>query len=247
MGKSDTTVLTVVANDNGLFDLMIRSVYKFTNPAPQIIVCDQSGQKGMLKKYENDKNITIVTNKPKGEGGSNRHGEGLNKIFPLVTTKKTAIIESDCILLCKDWDVIDFPRHKVMAAKKYEMNGIPFYHVCFIVFSTGLLRHGGDIDFRAGRDSTNRSYKPHEDVGWRIYEKVRQDEVGVIDFKDCKEGTGFYFGNTLQSSEFWVGDRPTVAHFGRGSHIGGKAIRKGFAHPAEQLEEWKKIAEEILK
>lgn len=247
--NNDLTVLTVVENDKGLLDLLVSSIYKFTDPIPKIIVCDQGNNGMVMSKYKNDRNIKVVSNKPTMAGGSNRHGEGLSKIFPLVTTQRTAIIESDCLLLRKDWDYLDFPKYKMLAAKKGEIAGQAFYHICFMVFSTRLLRHNGTVDFRPGKDGkrSNRPYKPHEDVGWQIRNKVRPDEVNLMEFRDCKQGTGFFFDKRFQSDELWSGGQPTVAHFGRGSNIAGKAVRKGFEHPIKQLEEWKKIAEEILR
>jgi len=240
--KSDLTVLTVVENDQGIFDLLIDSIYKFTDPVPHIIVCDQ-GRNKIMSKYRNDSNITIVSNKPTMAGGSNRHGEGLNKIFPMVSTLKTAIIESDCILLRKNWDHLT--QHKMIAAPK----GKDLYHICFVLFYTSVLERNGTIDFRPGKDGNraNRPYQPHEDVGWQIKDKVKPDEIELMEFKDCKTGAGFYFDSSFQSDELWVEGQPTVAHFGRGSNISGKAVRKGFKHPNEQLVEWKKIAEGIIR
>lgn len=249
MNNNDLTVITVVENDNGILDLMIRSVYKFTEPKPKIIICCQGDGNNIENKYIGDGNITVIKNYPIMSGGSNRHGEGLNKAFEIVTTKRTAIVESDCILLDKGWDIINFQKYKMIAAKKGELAGQPYYHVCFMVFSTALLKHGQTIDFRPGKDDNreNRSYKPHEDVGWRIREKVRSDEIQLLDFIDCKTGNGHYFDGRFQSDEFWINGKPIVAHFGRGSNIGGKAVRKGFMHPKDQLIEWKKIAEKIVE
>ena len=235
------TVLTVDENDRGILDLLVSSIYKFTDPVPKIIICDQGGNENMMSKYRNDPNCTIVSNRPKLSGGSNRHGDGLNKIFQMVDTDKTAIIESDCILLRKGWDHLA-PQHKMIAAPK----GKNLYHVCFLLFLTKALK---GVDFRAGKDKNraNRPYKPHEDVGWQIGTVVDKKDVGLMEFKDCKTGAGFYFDSSFQSDELWVGGQPTIAHFGRGSNIGGKAIRKGFTHPQEQLKEWKKIAEEVIR
>ena len=181
--------------------------------------------------------------------GSIAHGEGLNKIFPMVTTKRTAILESDCIVMRKDWDYIDFPRYKMVAAKKGEIAGQTYYHACYMVFSTALLKHNGIVDFRPGKDGTrtNRPFKPHEDVGHMVRGKVKSSEVCLAEFRDCKEGNGFFFDSTFQSDEFWLGGQPTVAHLGRGSNLQGKAIRKGFKSPVEQMKEWKKIAEGIIR
>jgi len=251
--KNDLTVLTVVENDPGLLELMFRSIKKFTDPMPDVIVCDNTNGKNSKRIRDSVRatklNVQVVNNAPPLLGGSNRHSDGLNRIFPMVTTEKTAIIESDCILLCPGWDYIDFPRHKMVAAKKGELAGQPFYHVCFMVFSTRLLKHNGIIDFRPGQagNRSNRPYKEHEDVGHKIRDKVRPDEISYVEFRDCKEGNGFFFDKTFQSDEFWLSGHPIVAHFGRGSNLKGKAIRKGFKHPDKQLEAWKKIAEEVIK
>jgi hypothetical protein len=240
--KSDLTVLSVVENDCGILDLMIRSIYKFTNPAPKIILCNNG--KTDLGKYMEDTNIVVVDNNPDLKGGSNRHGDALNKISRMVTTERTAIIESDCIVLCDGWDITN---SKVLAAKKAEKNGKILYHVCFMIFDTELLKN---VDFRPGTDKTrssNKSYGLWEDVGWRIRNKVSPKDVEFLTFVDCKSGKGKHFGSQFQSDEFWLGDRAIVAHFGRGSNISGKAIRKNFKHPTEQLKEWKKIAEGRIK
>ena len=250
VSKSDLTILTVVEHDSGTLDLMIKSVRRFTTPAPKFIICDNSnGQSQVLDKYRDDPDIAIINNSPKLSGGSNRHGDGLNKIFALVDTPRTAIVESDCIVLCKGWDSIDFPKYKMVAAKKGELAGQPYYHVCFMLFSTGLLKRDGLVDFRAGQDGNraNRTYKSHEDVGWQIRNKIISSQVQLLEFIDCKDGKGRFFDSRFQSDEFWLGGRPIAAHFGRGSNLGGKAIRKGFAHPGEQLVKWKEIAQEIIK
>jgi len=247
--QTDLTVLTVVENDCGLIDYMIKSVRKFTHPAPRFIICDNGRNRDVLDKYRDDKDITIFTNKPKLAGGSNRHGSGLNAAFEFVGTTRFAIVESDCIVLKEDWDYVGSPTYQLAAAKKGEIARQPFYHVCFLVGSTGLLRHGDGIDFRPGKASnrSNRPYKPHEDVGWQLRTKVRPDQVNPVVFVDCKSGDGKYFDSSFQSDEFWRGGDAIVAHFGRGSNIGGKAIRKGFDHPKEQLKAWKNVADEIIK
>lgn len=251
----DLTVVTVVENDAGLLDLMIRSVQKFTDPHPHFIVCDNGGNGDVLDKYRDLPNFDIFSHKPSLQGGSNRHGEGLNAAFERVTSSRFAVIESDCIVLKNGWDDVGFPKYKLLASKKDSASkpGRPIYHACFMVGSTRLLNHNGTIDFRPGKDGnrSNRSYKPHEDVGWQLYDKIK---IGVssgqgvrpLKFVDCKSGEGQYFDSRFQSDEFWLDGTAVAAHFGRGSNIGGKRVRKGFKHPSEQLVEWKKIANKIL-
>ena len=56
---SDLTVISVAANDTGIIDRMIRSVYKFTDPKPKIIICDNGNNGTTLDKYRDDDNIRI--------------------------------------------------------------------------------------------------------------------------------------------------------------------------------------------
>jgi len=248
---NDITICSVVHNDNnsGLFDLMVRSVYKYTSEEPRFIICDAGNNS--LDKYASLSNFTIVPSNSNATG-SLQHGESLNQIFNLVSTKRFAIVESDCIILEKGWDDIGYPKHKFLACLKQDgcKPGRPMYHACFMVGGTQLLRHGGIIDFRPGKDGnrSSRSYNPWEDVGWQLYDKIKiGGQVNEMTFVDCKSGKGQYFDGKFQSDEFWRNGKAIMAHFGRGSNIGGKAIRKGFRHPKEQLAEWKKRAEEILR
>jgi len=246
---SDLTVLTVAENeqDAGLIKFMIDSVYKFTNPKPYIIICDNGRNGNVLDKYRSDPNISIISGLTKAIGGSNRHGESLNQIFHFVKTKKAVILDSDCIVLSENWCKLDFNKHKAWASKKGETSsGHPFYHVCYLVFSAALLKHG-NMDFRPGDKGNKVNYLSHEDVGWRLREKLPVGQTKLLQFVDLKNGSGKCFCNKFQSDEFWMNGEPMVAHFGRGSNIDGKAIRKGFPHPREQLREWKKIAEEVLR
>lgn len=247
MSKSDLTVISVVENDPGLLELMLASVCRFTHPVPKFIICDNtngSNEERIKKANTVGADIEIVNNAPSMSGGSMRHGHGLNRIFPLVKTTRTAIIESDCIVLKNDWDKLDMPTYKMLAALKGKQAGQPFYHICFMVFSTGILKHGNIVDFMPGQESNrfNRTFKPWEDVGWQIRNKVRDDQVKLLTFIDCKSGSGRIFSKDFQSDEFWLDNEPIVAHFGRGSNLGGKAVRKGFEHPTKQLERWKNIA-----
>jgi hypothetical protein len=241
---TDLTVITVVENDNGIFDLMIKSVLKFTNPHPNIIICNNKANNPILDKYKNKSNITIINNAPKLSGGSNRHGSGLNAAIANVVTAKTAIIESDCVLTDYSWH--DLEGKDMLAAVKVRTN-VPFYHIAFTVFYTDVLN---GMDF--GPDSpqnrvSGRSYPPHRDVGWRINDYVKEEDIAKLEFIDCKTGKGQILGSKFQSDEFWKNGKPVVVHFGRGSNMGGKANRKGFPTNTEQLEKFKLILEEKLK
>jgi len=246
--KNDLTIISVVENDRGLINLMIDSVRKFTKPSPHFILCDNGHNGIILEKHRHDPLIKIVPHIPTLSGGSNRHGQSLNKIFPMVETGKTAIIESDCIVLSEKWHDLDLSKYKMASAIKNYNQGIMCYHMCFMLFGTNIMKHGDLIDFRPGKDSNrgNRNYKPWEDVGWGIQKKIGEIQIKKLDFVDTKTGLGQYFGREFQSDELWFNNIPIVAHFGRGSNLAGKAIHKGFESPERQLEMWKNKAKDII-
>ena len=239
----ELTILTVVENDPGLFELMVKSVQKFTSCPVKFIVCDNSNGKNLNKAFAVNANIQIIRNNPKFLGGSRRHGDGLNKIMPLVQTKYTAIIESDMAILSPDWHKMD-SKFKILAAEKQK----GFYHICFMAFKTDLLKN---VDFRPGTDDKDRASKNNfditKDVGWRLSQTINEDEVDKMTFVDCKLGKGMLFDKTFQSDEFQKDGKLIACHLGRGSNLSGKAVRKGFEHPIEQTKRWKAVIEKILE
>ena len=239
---TDLTVITVAKNDLGTLDLMIRSVIKFTYPSPKFIICDNTNGKNherISKAMGQHQEYKIIDNNPVLKGGSNEHGNGLNKIFPHINTKYSAIIESDAVVLHKGWNEI---RHGFKAKGLLKKEHL--YHVCFFICETEL---GKKIDWSAGKEkerANNKSYSPNFDVGWDIKNRIRQDAVQLIEFRDCKSGSNIF--GTMQSDEFLDNDIIIGAHFGRASNISGKANRKGFKTNKEQLRLWKEIVEAKL-
>lgn len=237
------TVLTVIENDPGLFELMVRSVQKFTSCPVKFIVCDNSNGKNFSKALKINENIQVVRNNPKFLGGSNRHGEGLCKIVPLVQTKYAAIIESDMAVLSPDWYKLG-GKFRILAAEKQK----GLYHICFMVFESSLLK---SMDFRPGANDKERAanvnFDISKDVGWQLSQRVGEDEIEKITFVDCKSGQGVLFDKTFQSDEFHKDGYLIACHLGRGSNLKGKAVRKGFDHPTEQTKKWKAAIEKILE
>lgn len=239
------TICSVVYNDNEskLFDLTMRSILKYTYPEPQIIICDH-GNSDILDKYRHLPNVKIISNTPKLKGGSNAHGEGLNLILPLVKTKRAAVVESDCVVLSKDWYRLD-TKYKLSAAIKPTKDGTMHYYICAMVFDTQILK---GMDWRPGRDGTRAHNKSYviEDCAWRIRDRVAPSEVQLMKQVDTKTGDGQHFDGRFCSDEFWAFGKAIVAHYGRGSHMHGKAIRKGFLPHKEQLKLFKDVCYQLL-
>ena len=234
------TVCSVVYNDNKseIFYLTMLSIIKHTFPEPQFILCDNGGN-DILEKYRYMDNVKTVTNEPRLKGGSNAHGESLNKIVSMVSTDYCAIVESDCVILYDLNRLIKFDKSLVAIPKTDEL-----YHTFFLLGKTKKLQQ---VDFMPKSPSNGQSYKPKNDVGARIGDVFSKNEIMPLTFVDCKTGNGNIYDELFQSDEVLLENKTIVAHFGRGSNIDGKAIRKGFKHPRDQLVEWKKKAEEILR
>ncbi len=157
----------------------------------------------------------------------------------MVSTDYCAIVESDCVILYDLNRLIKFDKSLVAIPKTDKL-----YHTFFLIGKTKKLQQ---VDFMPKTPSNGQSYKPKNDVGSRIGDVFSKDEIMPLTFIDCKTGGGNIFDSSFQSDEVVLGNKTIVLHFGRGSNIGGKAIRKGFKHPKYQLVEWKKKAEEILR
>lgn len=224
--KTDLTVITVAQNDSGLLHYMIYSVFKFTHPTPRIIICD-NGQNKDLDTYRDIPYIKIIHNKVISDNTSVRHASGLNKIFPLVKTARTAIVESDCVVLNEKWHEIK--KNTMKAVKRGAGKTTDYYHMCFLVFYTDMLKRNGTIDFSPSTPEENigisivGSTKKYFDVGWRIGEKVQNPEVELLKAQRCKRKKAkFFFGLGYNKSfEIWNKENiPIAAHFGRGSDLG---------------------------
>jgi len=240
------TVCSVVERDDGLLSLMIRSVCAFTNPLPNFIICDNTNGKNHDRIHKSNvanANITIINNSPNLIGGSNRHGLGLNKIFPLVTTEYTAILDSDTAILHKDWCNVGSGYCAKGAEKTQNV-----FHMCFFIFKTDvLMKHTAKaMDFRAGRDDkdrkNNKNYIINCDVGWQLGQYIDRATVEKLKFIDCKSDNSLFKG--MQCDKFLSETGILLAsHLGRGSSMKSKRnlVSKGFEHPTDQLIVWKKI------
>lgn len=245
---SDLTVISIVANDNGLADIMVESVLAFTDPKPKIMLGDNGGNGDLYKRYENHPYVEVVRLNTEHHrrlaGGSNLHGWALNTLVPLSRTPRTAIIESDCAVLHKGWD--NLKGHKLTAAVKAQTGNSIVYHVCAMVFETSALRANDWMPGTAHTQSANKSYKPHEDCGWQVGLHIKPEDVQLMDFVDTKTGNGQILDAGFCSDEFWLDGKPTFAHYGRGSNIAGKRVRAGYAPHKEQLEQFKQTIWDVI-
>lgn len=238
----DITVLTVVHKDSGLVKYLIDSLKKYSDILPKIIVCDNGGNKQYLDEYMGE--ITIVKNKPKSKDGANIHGESINKIFKMVSSKYTLIIDSDCVVLSDDWCKFD-KKYKFISAKKGAKGGIDKHHFCFTLFETEIFRN---IDFRPVH-SRQKQKRPW-DTGCMVSQKVHDEKIPkeYLEVVGCTSGNCKIFGDRYPKAfELWRNKEPIVAHFGAGSDLLRRRINKYNEGYGKQLSDWKKTIEEYFK
>jgi hypothetical protein len=248
---SDLTILTVAENTGELLDLMLTSVFKYTSPDPKVIVCNNGKTDKYIKKWSEDDRVRIINNKPNMSGGSNRHGEGLQKIFGLVDTPRVAILDSDTVLLSDKWCEFNTIKYDLVGLERGTESGKAkksyYYHMCFMIMNTEKFKQ---VDFRPGKKGTRkngRSYSSSEDVGWMVRNFVVPQKVKLLKFVNLKNNKGVVFDNSFCSVEIHSDGTVIAAHFGRGSNLGGKIDRKGFDPTTKQLKRWIEIAREYMK
>lgn len=249
---SNLTIITVAANDgkSRLAEFMVRSVLKFTKPRPKLIICNNGDCHNFITKYADKAWARVVNSSNIQEDSSSTHGFGLNKIFPLVQTEFTAIIEPDCVVLNNDWDKFDTTKYDMRAPLKgYGSDNKKYYHPCFMVFKTESLR---GIDFMSGTKGDERGIireaSNYSDVAWRVANFIDSDRVEELFVRRCADGATRYFRHIAleyKTCEFWLNDTPVAAHFYRGSDPSRRATVGNIAYGAQRAV-WKSIVDEIL-
>lgn len=103
------TVLTVNYNTSDFVELMLYALKRLTLNPYRVIICDNgSGNRDILslvKTARRHKNVELVF-REQTRPGSVAHGEALDILVEMVSTKYTVILDSDCTFLIKNWDEI---------------------------------------------------------------------------------------------------------------------------------------------
>lgn len=239
MTKSDLTVITVAANDNGFVGNMIDSVRRFTDPMPRVIICDNGRNANHLLKYKSDPNIKVIKNMRARKYKNNKnfantsvqHGIGLNLTFQHVKTPRTAIIEPDCAVLKEGWDTMPDGYEMRASVKGVGMHGEHYYYPCFMVFKTDCMYRGGSrVDFKPESHkskngiilSITTKINRYADVGWKIYSKIPHDKVDVLDNVrwDKERAQAFNQAFLHKTNVFIDSDENVIGtHFWRGSEL----------------------------
>src|SRR3990167_9787741 len=217
------TVISVAANENqsGFLLLMLESVKKYTPDITNFIVVDNKNNGKVLKKItETMPYVKIVKSIGSGwkhPSTSYRHGSAINEAMKNVKTKYCAVVESDCIVLDKNWYNFDPIRYDMKACHKgiHPLDGRHYWYLCFFVFRTKLFK---SMDWRPEYISGAPKKKGYNDSGWRMADLVNKTRIHNITFVKGKDKIffkGVHFNYKTQ--EFRDGQKTLAAHFFRGS------------------------------
>ena len=109
MDKSAMTILTVNYNTSDFIALILYSCLHLSKNSYQVLVCDNGSisadiarLRDIVSGYDNVK----VIFRHQTRAGSFGHGEALDLLIPMVDTRYTVVLDSDCVFLLKHWDAL---------------------------------------------------------------------------------------------------------------------------------------------
>lgn len=248
MNNKDLTIVSVVANNASTRFLqnMLKSVRRFTDFSPKIILVDSGENKNTLENL--GENVTVVKHNYKlNKHTSFMHGSGLNQALAMVNTELTAIIEPDCVVLKDKWYEFDTNKYDVVAAHKGSIRGLDYHFVCFMIYKSKLFNH---IDWRPLYDgSRKRGSGLYNDCGWRAEEAMPPVErILPLTFVRSDQAK-FFSGPTFRykTQEFYTPDSELIAaHFFRGSDYVRRGTSKNGVSVEGQIKTFKRIAAKII-
>ncbi|HEX5187015.1 MAG TPA: hypothetical protein VFV86_09005 [Nitrososphaeraceae archaeon] len=243
-------IITVAKDDYGLIDYMIKSAEKYASNINQFIIVNNHDRNDVLKKYNNSSLIQVVPGRAKNSNSSIQHGSGLNKALPLITAKTTAIIEPDCVVLKKNFNLLPDGYDMIAPVKGTDINGVNYYHPCLMVFKTSCLKK---VDFKAYnfKDKTGLplgNNHVYSDTGWQISKYIKNNQVKQLKIvlSRAKERKIIPYDFGHRTNEFWMDDEVFGLHFWRGSEPSRRQAIPKLGDWPKQLSAWKKFLSEVI-
>ncbi len=109
MDKPAMTILTVNYNTSDFVELILYSCLQLSKNRYQVLVCDNGSTsmdiaklRDIVGRYDN---VRVIF-RHQTRVGSFGHGEALDLLIPMVDTRYTVILDSDCVFLLKYWDAL---------------------------------------------------------------------------------------------------------------------------------------------
>lgn len=234
------TVVTVNYNTADFITLMLYSLEKLTANSYRVVICDNGSTEEDLSKLkalaEKYNNLELVFRRQNAKA-SIAHGQALDILIEKSNSQYTAVLDSDCVFLLKNWDTelikeID-EKVKIIGATSSRLR-------------CGERVGGGDFPLPFAALFETRTYKSLNiqcvaedyqtglDTCWQW--KTKFTIAGFTgkpliahNTRDFKQGP---FRNLVAIEEYYLSDGRLIAsHFGRGSSFGAAKYIKWLKVP----------------
>ena len=234
------TVLTVNYNTAVFVELMLYALSKLTFNPYKVIICDNGSKKNDIINLNNivqkNKNVEVIFRR-QSVYGSTGHGEALDILIDMANTKYTAILDSDCTFLLKNWDeklikkidnttkIIGSTSPKNRAGNRIGAADFPLPFA--VLFETKTYKA---LDIKCVCEDTKKG----RDTCWQWKMKFTQKGYKGKTFitkntRDFKNGP---FADLTGIEEYYTDQEQLIAsHFGRGTNSGAAKYFKWLKIP----------------
>ncbi|MBN1788088.1 MAG: glycosyltransferase family 2 protein [Sedimentisphaerales bacterium] len=259
------TVLITNYNTSHFVELSLYALEKLTKNNYLVLISDNGSKSRHIEKLKRitagRENIEVVWRDSCDSRASFAHAQALEELLAKVTTPYTAILDSDCTFLLKDWDelLISYLNDKVKITGSANAKGrsglktddFPLQFA--VVFETETYR-------KLNISCMPRDILKGEDTCWEWKPKfIQAGYEGRIlvtrNTRDYKQGP---FSSLTGVEEYYTDDgRLAASHFGRGSSGGAAKYLKWLklpvvTKPIKQIfgnierEKWMNICKKII-
>jgi glycosyltransferase involved in cell wall biosynthesis len=234
------TVVTVNYNTADFIELMLYTLEKLTNNFYQVFICDNGSTAEDIEKLENIaqkyNNLELIFRR-QNTTASIAHGQAIDILIEKSNSKYTAILDSDCVFLLKNWDIElikEFDEKvKIVGATSPRMRtgdrvgGGDFPLPFAVLFETDVYK-SLEIQCAPAKDQVGC------DTCWQWKQKFSAagfagKTLVTYNTRDFKQGP---FSDLIGIEEYYLNDgRLIAAHFGRGSSLGAAKYLKWLKIP----------------
>lgn len=232
--KSHITVLIVNYNTADFIEASLLSLYKLSTLSHRVLICDNGSKKKdtvKLKQITRNYNNVELFFRQQSEYGSVGHGEALDFLLAKVSTPYTLILDADCVILRRHWDVlltkmisqtVPIIGTPPIAEQKHKPLDFPLMYA--VLLETKIFFNLG-ISMKP--DITKK-----RDTGFQMREKYLEAgyQAIVFDSKNTRYDQSGLFGKTCYCTEYYTGDDSVIiaCHFSRGSSLGAAKYKSLF-------------------
>ncbi len=223
MRANKLTILTVNYNTTIFIEVMLRILTKTAYYEPVIEICDNGSnllekmRLNALKRRYKDINITY---RQQSEAGSIAHGEALDILIRKVKTDFFLVIDSDAVILKKNWDknTIERINNKIKAVGTEATGSKPkdFPLMYAVIFETEAFVKASPSFL------PSKTTNPNEDTGYEIREKYhsRGYKGEVWKMQNAYDGRERHLSEIRCAAYYDQQGNLIASHFGRGA-VGG--------------------------